>query len=67
MYAMYWRTVIFSGTEGHEKKTVSFVHMYRVYVLQVKFDLRLILILPRLILNFLCPLALVDRGNQEST
>ena len=38
-----------------------------VYVLQVKFDLRLILILPRLIFNFLCPLALVDRGNQEST
>ena len=33
-------------------------------MLQVKFDLSLILIL---ILNFLCPLALVDKRNQEST
>jgi len=38
-----------------------------MYILQVKFDFRLILIQPRLILNFQGLLALENKGNEELT
>ena len=36
-------------------------------MLQAKFDFRLISILAMVILNFLCILAIEDKGNPEST